>query len=778
MKPQLKAALKPGALKPGARAPEARSLPAVYDPRGELSQYLKSANLPFVALSSLENLPQDAQVLVIGRDALTVADSTSSALAAFAAGGRRVVVLEQSNPLKFQALPAEMEPAQGEGRVGFIEDATSPVLSGLRDKDFFSFGPGGILYRQPYLKPTRGAKSLLQVDERLSKTALVQVPVGSGLLLLSQVQIAQNLSSNAVAQKLLLNLLSYARSYRQQFRAVAAVVSDASLQHALDGIGLKYAAASDVLQVLGDATIQLAIVSGTPANLQVLAANQARLGAFNARGGTLILCGVGPEGLADYNKIVGFEHMMRPGKRERVLFSSPKNPLTAGLSTSDIVLLSGQRIFGWTADEYVAEDMFSSVVDYDEVASFGKSSFGGYSNITNGFFSADGWPLIINFEIPKDEAGNLKPFELPIELPKPQAIREFTWVGNTFYFPQTEVQLSFEGKATRTFAAAPNAQAQTFDIQPPQAARNLTLTISKWSAQENVKPLVGIDNIYLKAARPADFYTRVRPFFNVGGMMQYPRGPGGIILCNLAFKDAEPVAANVLKKRNILSAVLHNLQAPFGGARTIIAGANLDYAPLDISKQANQFRSERGWFGDKSFTFAALPTGRQKFGGVPFEVFDFPTSPVPNAIMLGGPGVPGNLPEQVSGIPVDRKADALFFLQAARIDNRRSNDELKAGKKFEVARYVVHYADGSTEKVPVYAEIDVDDYKQKAPAALPGAQLGWVLPYVGTAFSAAAYVQAWSNPRPEVAIASVDVQLGADRRGVPALLALTAASAR
>ena len=40
-------------------------------------------------------------------------------------------------------------------------------------------------------------------------------------------------------------------------------------------------------------------------------------------------------------------------------------------------------------------------------------------------------------------------------------------------------------------------------------------------------------------------------------------------------------------------------------------------------------------------TFADLPTGRQTFGSVPFEVYDFPTSPVPTAVVLGGPGVPG-----------------------------------------------------------------------------------------------------------------------------------------
>ena len=36
----------------------------------------------------------------------------------------------------------------------------------------------------------------------------------------------------------------------------------------------------------------------------------------------------------------------------------------------------------------------------------------------------------------------------------------------------------------------------------------------------------------------------------------------------------------------------------------------------------------------------------------------------------------------------------------------------------------------------------------------------------------------WNNPRPDVEIASVDLLPGADKAGTPALLALTAATAR
>ena len=48
-------------------------------------------------------------------------------------------------------------------------------------------------------------------------------------------------------------------------------------------------------------------------------------------------------------------------------------------------------------------------------------------------------------------------------------------------------------------------------------------------------------------------------------------------------------------------------------------------------------------------------------------------------------------------------------------------------------------------------------------------------PYEGTAASAVAYSKQWSNPRPDVAIAAIDILPGKDNCGVPAVLAITTA---
>ena len=92
-------------------------------------------------------------------------------------------------------------------------------------------------------------------------------------------------------------------------------------------------------------------------------------------------------------------------------------------------------------------------------------------------------------------------------------------------------------------------------------------------------------------------------------------------------------------------------------------------------------------------------------------------------------------------------------------------------------RYVVHYADGKEEIIPIFSDIDIGDSQTKSPVPLPGAQLAWTKPYAGTEFSAAVYSKQWDNPRPDVEIASIDMVYGPEKSGVPVLLGITAGRA-
>ncbi len=761
----------------------------VYDPQGKIANYLKNGGSKFTALKSLAALPAAGKVLVIGPNALSESESTSSALAAWASTGRTVIVLDQKNPLRYQALTAEIntisnnatESDATNGNFAFSEDLGHPTMRDLGENDFKGWGENGQVYRNAYQKPARGARSLIQAGPRLAQSALIEVPTGKGLMLLSQLDLGTKLGTNAVAQQLMSNMLSYAASYKQEFRPVALVSGgEAQLVKVADAIGLQYTENNDPISAIGDAKIKLAVIEATPANLNKLAANLPKINAFNARGGYIVLHGLTPEGLSDYNKIVGFDHMIRKMQRERILFSSVKDPLMAGLTLGDVVMLSGERIFGWVSDEYVAGDIFSYIVDYDEVAPFGTTDNGLYSNAVNGFVGSDGWKLINDFPAPKTGPA------LAWTLSKPQTITEFTWDGSVNYNATTKVGLVVDGKM-QSWNVPANGEAQTLALNPPLRGTKIELQIQDWEKRPDKRNaegdyIVGIDNIYLKTQRPADFVQKVKPMLNIGGMMRYPRGNGGLVLCNLLFKDNEAVPINVQKKRAIFSTLLRNLQAPFAGGKTIIAGANVLYTPIDFGafpQKLTQYRTERGWFGDKNFTFNGMPSGKQTFGGVNYNLYEFATSPVPTAIMLGGGGIPNNAPNEVKDIPIGKKADALFFLHTARMDARRNNDEVRDNKKYEMARYTINYADGQSVQLPIYAEIDIDSYRQETPKAIPGAQIAWTSQFPNSKEMAVAYSKQWNNPRPDVQIKSVDFTYGPDdqKRGVPVLLAITAATA-
>jgi len=764
---------------PAAKAEGASEI-AVYDPKGKLTAFLHG-----VRVSSLENLPQN-KVLVIGPDALNEAESTSTMLAAFASMGKAVIVLDQTNVLKYQALPAEMEPAErtrrndfgmevpaADGKTAFIEDSSHPAIKGLLDKDFFTWPGDHWVYRNAYLKPVRGGKSLIQVGPRLVNSAMVEVPVGKGVMILCQLAMGVKLEQSAVAQTLLANLIEYGRSYRQEVANVSAVIDDEQLGKAMDAIGVQYVRAADVLSAIGDPDKKITVISATPANLKILAASMDKLEAFWSRGGTVLFHGLTPKGLSDYNRIVGFDHVIRKFKRERVTFPAVRNPLTSGLTTGDIVMLSGQRIFGWTADEYVASDVFTYVVDYDEIAPFATSTFAGWDNMTNGFVGSDGWPLIMDFGAPADGS----PYEFKITLPHEETIAEYVHDQSVNYNPTGNVTLLFDGKDPTTFDLTPDGEAVSCSIDPPRKAREITVRLGGYQFAPGKAKNIGMDNIWIKVRRPTEFTPSVRPMLNIGAMLQYVKGPGGVVLCNLNLQENEAVPANKTKKRTILATVLRNLKAPFAG-KTVIAGADVDYTPIDIHTKATTYKDERGFFGNDSRTFKGLPQGRQRFAGVDYEIYEMPTSPVPQVLMLGGKGLPADLPAEIAGIPIHRKAGALFFLHAARLDQRMNDRDRRERKRFAIFKYVVHYADGQSEDVPIYAEIDIDHYVQEKPRVLPGAQIAWTRPYEGGQDNAVAYAKQWNNPHPDVEIESVDMVYVEKDRGVPALLAITAARAK
>jgi beta-galactosidase len=768
----------------GPRPTLAKADLVVFDPKGHVQDRLNRRKIAYTDVAMLDKMPKQARVVVIGHNALTARQATDPRWQALAATGTRIIVLEQENPLHYQAVPADLGMTGRTGRIAFAENLEHPVFAGLEQADFFCWSGDHVVYRNAYRKASRGARSLVQCDEGLSYSALVECPLRDGLLLLCQMPVGAKLDSDPVAQRLFDNLLAQAASYRPVQKKMAIVFGKADLRaKMLESLGLKANRVDDLLAALRDKGNEIVVADASPGNLKALAGQRDVLKAFTERGGYLMLWGLTPEGLKSFNDVVGFDHVIRPFRMERVTLPAVRDPILAGLTMRDVVLESTKKIFPWSGDLYPADDGFTHVVDLDDIAPFcsatGPGMPHGWLQMTNGLVSADAWVFIFSHNLKDDP----KP-RWTAKLPKQEEITRFEIVPNTFYYHLRKLRLVFDGVSENSVMIdlKPSMTRQDFKIDPPRKARSITLVPEAWDRAHPTTPVISIENLWIRVKRPASYRKKVVPLLNIGALVKYRMGKGGIILNQVKVQPSEANPVNAQKKRTIVSTLLGNLGAVFAGQRLLVAGANLRYEPIPLGEKCNQYLGgDKGWLKGQP-DLSHLPRGEQTLAQVRYLIRDFRTSPVPSCIMLAGKDARGDLPKQVTGIPVGKKADVLFFLHTLHPTKQWKPAANSKAEPPAVVEYVVHYDDGKSQVVPVRLGRGIGRFLVDQPAGLPGAAVAWAArpEKGGRGRQTVLYQMPWTNPRPGVTIKSLDVRYGAkdgNEYGVPVLVAVTAARA-
>jgi beta-galactosidase len=752
---------------------------AVYDPRGIVQLFLKERRYPFVHVKSLERLPAKMKVLIVGPDALTPREATDPRWVALAATGTRVLVLDQRHPLHYLAVSADVTPTDHVGRLAFPENLEHVAFSGLGPEDFLCWSGDHVVYRNVYKKASRGARSLLQCDDELSCSALCECPVKDGVLVLAQTAVGQKLASDPVARRLFDNLLRYCLDYRLPAKTTVSLFPDSDVRlKLLDDIGLRHSRRPDISAALADPKVEIIVADASPANLMKLAATAESRKRFTDRGGYLMLWGLTPEGLADYNKVVGVHHVLRPFKMERVALPGQRDPLLAGITARDVVLEGTEQIYPWAGDRYPGKDTFTHVVDLDDIAPFATAApkyAHGWSQMTNGLTSADSWKFIFYHELKADPHPKWS-----AEFPHDEEVLSFSIILNTHYQVISRLRLIFDddeaAAVTVDLKGVPELK-QEFTLNP-RRCKKITLEPVAFDTRGK-QPTTGVDNIWIKVRRDKNYQERVVPLLNIGALVKYRMRKGGVVLNQLRILESEPNPVNGPKKQNIVSMLLRNLGATFAAERLLVAGANLKYVPIPLNDKCNQFlTADKGWIAGQP-DLAQLPLGEQKFAGVDYLIRDFKTSPLPACIMLAGQGVKNTMPTAVKDIRVRRKADVLFFLHA--LHRTRDWKPTQDGAKKQpptLFQYVIHYADGKSVTAPVRYDHGAGHWLSEQPHGLPEAAVAWSAPVPkDSKRQAVVYQMSWTNPRRDVEIQSVDVECAEDY-GIPIILALTAGSAR
>lgn len=267
--------------------------------------------------------------------------------------------------------------------------------------------------------------------------------------------------------------------------------------------------------------------------------------------------------------------------------------------------------------------------------------------------------------------------------------------------------------------------------------------------------------------------TLTRP----GALVQAPVGKGYVLLSQLRLDECVPeMAVTVTRLRSLL---LTNLGCTLRseGAELMARKQRLqrqEFFTVDLSPYANRgLRDDKaagivGWTNQGENDMRALPTGRRDFAGIPF----FIASPKAAIVLRSSNANNLDLPTEVRGIKIGRRADELFFLHTA---------AWPSPKPF---KYLVHYEDGTSVEVPVvYGQQVIDWWDDPSRFAEAMARYGLFVAWQGENPMRKGIIlpgYEWTNPHPEKVIRDVDFTLVPESGlgAVPVLAAITGAVSR
>jgi beta-galactosidase len=795
---------------PAVRGLTAADKVYVLDRSGALSAWLGQAGLAFQPIESLEAAKDATGLLLVGGDTLTPDEAYGTGLLAFAARGGRAVCLEQENPPSGAALPVPLRTTTRMS--GFVHPQAlgTPLMEDLGRDDLIDWAGDHPTAKNVHQSPTEGGRSLALCGSGLDRSPLVEVPCGKGVIVICQLRAAAKLGIDPAADILVRNLVRIYGAYAPASGRLALVSpGNARLTDKVRATGVLCEPAADLAAALDPARYRAVVIDATDAAMADLVKQAGRASAFRKAGGWIVLNGLGPGGMDAFNRFVGGAYSLRPFRLERVTMRDTGHQLAATLGTRDVALYSPEVIQHSTC--WVSPDVFSAVIDAGtDFAPFTlppgapddpfdykptKDDKDPY-NFVNGMTADDHWRY--SRQIWVEEAGAAP---LVFRLRKPDTVASVAIWNLNSYGAFTEADLVFDGRTNAAVRAElPNDTAvATIRLPAPVDVReSIAIVPRTWSLKGRRNKegaevrLCGINLVQF--FRPEGAASKAVALDSVGGLVAFPEGEGGTLLCQIRFLKDEPKEANAAAKLRLLGTLLQNMGVGSRAAETVaVPGVNVRFHTINLQEFGTVYldakRGAKAWFGEAGKDLRMLPRGEQVFAGVTYHITDYATAPTPDVIVLGGKGIkggvntPGSLRDvepAVKGIPVGRKSDLLYFLHTAHVSRPITEEEMgrlaDRKKPFvppAVLTYVLHYADGQTAEIPIVLGQGIDHWIKKEALPLPGAQIGWAKPMEELGGERAVlYSVQVRNPRPDVAIETIDA-VRSDPRAVPAVLGIS-----
>jgi len=174
---------------------------------------------------------------------------------------------------------------------------------------------------------------------------------------------------------------------------------------------------------------------------------------------------------------------------------------------------------------------------------------------------------------------------------------------------------------------------------------------------------------------------------------------------------------------------------------------------IDLTRHYNGLLND-DWQGFTGNNLASLPTGIQQFGEVPFDIR--------GVVQLRGRFLPSNFPKRVDGIEVKQAFRRLHILHATAFEVKTNS---------YLANYLIHYADGQTNQVPIVYGKQIADwwYDHDAVPDVTDARVVWT----GNNEAASSYGKGirlcrftWENSRPDIAVEHISLVAAKSETGI------------
>ncbi|MCD6507589.1 hypothetical protein J7M22_13315 [Candidatus Poribacteria bacterium] len=318
---------------------------AVYDRGGDLAKFLRESGFDVVEIGEPWEGEIPASVCVIGAHMLDLFSTPSvptvgarsdpgGRLREFVRRGGVLVVLEQN------LYPSNMFPVSLTDyacTIAFKRADPGGLFLGIGDDDFKFWRGDNIVAGKMIAKPNHGSFRTI-VDSGgsggLIHAGVIEVPMGRGRYLLSQLLIGGKLQSEPIAGRFLLNLVDYAcRTAAQPSPRHVLALIGRRLSRDLERIDLKYKLVKDIPL---PQDYPLLMVDGP--ELGGLSDKLEGMRSYIRRGGTLILHAIEPKSMKVVNRLLPRGLVLQKSKAVPVLIEE-KDDLIAGLSNQELYWL-------------------------------------------------------------------------------------------------------------------------------------------------------------------------------------------------------------------------------------------------------------------------------------------------------------------------------------------------------------------------------------------------------------------------------------------------------